>query len=266
MGGPKDPDPKNDDAKDIAAIKLAIENGVTLIDTAQNYANGRCEEIVGEAVKDLPRDSFQILTKQNKDRLSYQNVLDDCDASLERLGVDAIDYFLCHAPNIEFDMKEFFRATNELYKKDKIKNVGVSNFGPNMLKIAVEESDTPIVVNQVHFALDDDDVLSTGTYDFCKDHGVAIQAYRTLVDLEVNKAALKVIDEIAQKRNLSRQQVAVAYINSYEGLSFTIKASSNEHWDAIKEALKTTLDAEEIDALRKSHKGMEGGLRHFLEL
>lgn len=266
MGGTKDPDPENDDSKDSAAIKLAIENGVTLIDTAQNYANGRCEEIIGEAVAALPRDSFQILTKQNKERLSYQNVLEDFAASQKRLGVDVIDYFLCHAPNTQFDIKDFFRVTNKLYAQGKIRNVGVSNFGPNMLKIAVKISETPIIVNQVHFALDDDDVLSTGTYDFCREHNITVQAYRTLVDLEVNRPALKILDDIARTRRITRQQVAIAYINSYEGLTFTIKASSKEHWGAVKEALGIILETEEIVMLRNSHKGLKGSLRHFLEI
>ena len=54
MGGAKDPDPANDDAKGIAAINLALDSGISLIDTAQNYAAGRCEEIIGEAIKSRP--------------------------------------------------------------------------------------------------------------------------------------------------------------------------------------------------------------------
>ena len=50
MGGTKEPDPNNDDDRDIAVIKTAIDAGITLIDTAQNYADGRCEESVGEAI------------------------------------------------------------------------------------------------------------------------------------------------------------------------------------------------------------------------
>jgi diketogulonate reductase-like aldo/keto reductase len=264
IGGTKDPDPNNDDAKDIAIIQLAIENDVTLIDTAQNYANGRCEELVGLAVKDLPRESFQILTKQFKDRLTYQNVIDDCAASLKRLGVEYIDYFACHAPNSDFNPKNFFKATNELVKQGKVKNVGVSNFGPKMLKIAVEESETPITFNQVFFNFSDDDVLSTGTYDFCIDNGIRVQAYRILVELDENKEAHEILGELSVRYNCSVQEIAVAYINSYEGLSFTIKSSSRKHWDSVKEALKLELKPDDIARLRESHRDIEGTRRHFL--
>lgn len=266
MGGSKVPNPNNNDNKDISIIKQAINSGVFLIDTAQNYADGKCEEIVGKALKDISRKSYRILTKQKKDRLKYQNVIDDCNTSLKRLGVDYVDYFLCHAPNLDFDMKDFFRAANELVKLGKVKNVGVSNFGPKMLQLAIEQSDTPIVVNQVHFALDDDDVLSTGTYDFCRQHNITIQAYRTLADLEENENTLKIIDKIAQKRQLTRHQVAVAYINQYEGLAFTLRASSSNHWTEIKEALDITLKPDEMKVLRDSHKNITGKFKHFLEL
>lgn len=56
MGGTKAPDPNNDDEKDISIIKTALESGITLIDTAQNYADGKCEGIVGQAITNYPRE------------------------------------------------------------------------------------------------------------------------------------------------------------------------------------------------------------------
>ncbi len=266
MGGMKDPDPDNDDQRDIDAIKLAIAEGVTLIDTAQNYANGRSEELVGQAIKGLDRDSFQILTKQRKERLSFDNVLEDCESSMARLGVEYIDYFVCHAPNEEFDMKDFFRASNQLHEEGKIRNVGVSNFGSNMLKLAVDESATPIVLNQVHFSLDDDDVLSTGTYDFCRENNIHIQAYRTLVNMDKNEKAYKVVSEIGAVVGLTPQQVAISYINSFDLMAFTIKASSKKHWDEIKAAVNTRLGDDYIKRIRDSHKDIKGNFRRYLEV
>ena len=63
MGGRMDPEPSNDDEKDVNTIQLALDSGIKLIDTAQIYAAGKCEELVGIAIKDRPRDSYQILTK-----------------------------------------------------------------------------------------------------------------------------------------------------------------------------------------------------------
>ena len=108
MGGTKDPDPNNDDARDIAVIKLAIGSGIVLIDTAQNYAKGKCEELVGQAIVGYPRDTVRLLTKQNTQKLSFEQVVQGCHDSLERLGVTYLDYFVCHAPNPDFDLRDFF--------------------------------------------------------------------------------------------------------------------------------------------------------------
>lgn len=266
MGGAGEPNPNNDDDVDKAAILLAISNDIILIDTAQSYARGRSEELVGEALVGRPRNSYEILTKQRLDRLGYNDVMEDFEQSLLRLKVNYIDYFVCHAPNATFDMRDFFRASNKLYEDGKIKNVGVSNFGPNMLKLAVKISKIPISLNQVHVSLDDDDVFATGTYRFCVENGIVVQAYRTLANLGVNKGAYKMLKSIADKRGISVQQVAVAYINSYPGMAFTIKASTLKHWQEIKEALNLKLDDSEINQLRAAHKNVNGSFRQYLDL
>lgn len=266
MGGTKDPDPNNDDKKDISIIQLALDSGITLIDTAQNYAAGKCEELVGQAVKDRPRGSYQILTKQARDNLSYQGVIDGCKASLKRLGVDYIDYFVCHAPNTDFDMHDFFKAANQLYKDGLIRNVGVSNFGIKSLQIALETSDLPISLNQVSFSLNDDDILRTGTYEFCVKNKIPIQAFRILAGLKDNKEIADVLETIATKYDLSVQQVAFAYINIYENIHFTVRASSKEHWQQIKDALDVRLKDDDLATLKELHSGRQGAFGEFLEI
>ncbi|MCL2037846.1 aldo/keto reductase [Candidatus Saccharibacteria bacterium] len=266
MGGMKDPDPNNDDAGDIAVIRLALDNGITLIDTAQNYAAGKAEELVGQAIKGRLRDSFQILTKQDTEKLSYQEVVDGCRASLDRLGVDFVDYFVCHAPNADFDMRGFFRAANQLYKDGSIRNVGVSNFGIKSLQIALDTSDLPISLNQVSFAMDDDDIIRTGTYDFCVKNNIPIQAFMTLVNWKENKEIIGVLETIAPKYNLTVQQLALAYINSFENMHFTIRASSVEHWQQIKDAMNARLESGDIATLKKLQHGRKGLFGELLEI
>lgn len=266
MGGTKEPDPNNDDEKDISIIQLALDNGITLIDTAQNYAAGRCEELVGQAIKDRPRGSYQILTKQAKENLSYQGVIDGCKASLKRLGVDHIDYFVCHAPNANFDTRDFFRAANQLRSDGLIRNVGVSNFDVKFLQIALEASDSPISLNQVSFSLNDDDILSTGTYEFCVKNKIPIQAFRTLAGLKDNKEIADVLKTIAPKYDLTIQQLALAYINSYENIYFTVRASSKEHWQQIKYAMEVQLENDDLVALKELHNGKQGSFGDFLKL
>lgn len=266
MGGTKNPDPNNDDKKDISIIRLALDSDITLIDTAQNYAAGKCEELVGQAIKDRPRDSYQILTKQAKENLSYQGVIDGCKASLKRLGVGYIDYFVCHAPSADFDMRDFFKAANQLYKDGLIRNVGVSNFGIISLQLALEASDLPISLNQVSFSLNDDDILQTGIYEFCVKNKIPIQAFRTLASLKDNKEITDILEKIAPKYDLTTQQVALAYINSYKNIYFTVRASSKEHWRQIKNALDVRLGDDDLATLKELHSGRQGVFGNFLEV
>lgn len=266
MGGTKDPDPNNDDEKDISTIKLAIDSGITLIDTAQNYAAGKCEELVGQAIAEYPRESVQMLTKQMRLHLSYDEVIQGCKDSLKRLGVDYLDYFVCHAPNTDFDLKDFFKASNQLYKDGLIKHVGVSNFGPKALKIALETSELPIALNQVSFSINDSAILTSGTYDFCVQNKIPIQAYRSVVDIESQADSYEALCVISTKMKLTPHQVLIAYLNSYEGIHFTIRASSKEHWQQIKDALNIQLPSSDIEELKIIHMTKKGNFGHFLAI
>lgn len=264
MGGTKDPDPNNDDAKDISVIKLAINSDITLIDTAQNYAAGKCEELVGQAIAGYPRDKVQLLTKQDTRKLSYDQVVQGCHDSLKRLGTTYVDYFVCHAPNADFDLREFFKAGNQLYKDGLIRHIGVSNFGVKPLQTALEASELPIALNQVSFSINDSDILTSGTYEFCLRHNIPIQAYRPLVDIAKEQDSYDLLVRIAQDMKLTPHQVLIAYLNSYEGVSFTVRASSTEHWDQIKAALRIRLKASDVEELKATHETKQGAFGHFL--
>ncbi len=265
IGGTKDRDPNNNDEKDLGIITTAIENGISLIDTAQNYASGYCEELVGRAVQELNRQEYQILTKQMKSHLRYDEVIEGCQTSLKRLGLEYIDYFVCHAPNPEVDMKEFFKACNKLYDLGLIKNIGVSNFGPKMLKLAMDASDLPIRLNQVSFSLADYDIITMGTYDFCLTKDIPIQAYRTLAASKDNKEISDLITPISKKYNLTPEQISLAYLNSFDNINFTIRASTSKHWDEIKEALDIKLNSGDLNKIRLFHQKQVGQFKHFLK-
>jgi len=266
MGGTKKPDPNNDDTKDISVITTAINSGITLIDTAQNYADGKCEELVGQAIADYSREEVQILTKQKRLQLSYDQVIQGCHDSLKRLGVGYLDYFVCHGPNPDFDLRDFFKASNQLYQDGLIRHVGVSNFGIRSLRTALEATELPIALNQVSFSINDSDILTSGTYDFCLRHGIPIQAYRPLVDIKLEQDSYDLLVKVARAMDITPHQVLIAYLNSYEGVNFTIRASSVEHWKQIQEALEIKLAAADLEALRKMHMTKQGFFGNFLEI
>lgn len=199
-----------------------------------------------------------------KANLLFDEVIEGCKASLNRLGLEYIDYFVCHAPNPETGVDEFFKATNQLHKEGLIRNVGVSNFGPKTLQVALDVSVLPIALNQVSFSFTDYDIISTGTYDFCMENDIPIQAYRPLVSTRDNPEAMKILNEIAHKYNITSMQTAIAYINSFDNMHFTLRASTQEHWIQNIEATKVQLDDADVAKLMDFHKKQRGAFAHFL--
>jgi len=133
--------PQQDD-ESVAAITHAIESGVNWIDTAAGYGFGRSESIVGKAIAGL-RDKPYVFTKcsllEGPDRkvvrsLKRDSILREAEASLERLGVDAIDLYQIHWPRPAEDIEEGWSALVELRDRGLVKHIGVSNFSVEQLR------------------------------------------------------------------------------------------------------------------------------------
>ena len=123
MGGRKEVDPNNDDNADIEAIKNGINLGITHLDTAENYANGHSEELLGEAIKNFDRSKLFIVSKVGRTKLKHDDLIKSCKESLQRIGTTYLDLFLIHAPSLEIPIEESMKAMNELYDEGLIKNI-----------------------------------------------------------------------------------------------------------------------------------------------
>ena len=113
MGGEYERDEKND-ATDIKIIKQAISLGMTNIDTAEKYAAGHAEELVGTAIKGADRKKLFIVSKVWEENLHYDDVMEAADKSLKRLGTDYIDLYLVHMRNFDIPLKETMKAMDLL--------------------------------------------------------------------------------------------------------------------------------------------------------
>jgi len=130
-----------DDADSMAAIKRAIELGVNWIDTARVYGFGRSEEVVGRALKQMSEKPY-IFTKcglegRNGDgvnELKASTIERQCEESLSRLGVEAIDLYQIHWPIPDEDIEEGWVACVALLNAGKVRHIGVSNFGVSQLE------------------------------------------------------------------------------------------------------------------------------------
>lgn len=142
----------------------ARELGVILFDTANVYARGRAEEVVGRALADFPRDSYVLATKvyfpmgdgPNDRGLSRKHVFEQCHGSLRRLGVDYVDLYQCHRFDEETPMEETCEVMHDLIRQGKILYWGVSEWPAariaEVVDLCVEAGWTPPVSNQPEYS------------------------------------------------------------------------------------------------------------------
>lgn len=144
-------------------IYRAYELGINLFDTANVYAGGRAEEVMGRALKAFPRDSYVLATKvyfpmgnrPNDRGLSRKHIFEQCHASLRRLGTDYIDLYQCHRYDRETPLEETVRAMGDLIRQGKILYWGVSEWSASQILDAVhlcqQMNIDPPVSNQPHY-------------------------------------------------------------------------------------------------------------------
>jgi voltage-dependent potassium channel beta subunit len=144
----------------ISIIDKAYELGINFFDTANIYMHGEAEKIVGEALRKYPRESYVLATKvwgpmgerPNDRGLSRKHIMEQCEASLKRLGLDYIDVYYCHAFDYDTPMEETLRAMDDLVRQGKVLYIGISNWTAAQIAEAVSIVDkyllNRIVVNQ----------------------------------------------------------------------------------------------------------------------
>ena len=137
------------DADSIDIIRTGLKRGINFFDTAELYAEGRSEEVLGTALRDVPRGEVVIATKvsgaaegqpPNSCGLSRKHILEACDNSLQRLGTDHIDLYQCHWMDANVPLEETLCALNDLVREGKVLHIGCSNFSADVLYRALEIS------------------------------------------------------------------------------------------------------------------------------
>ncbi|GMA56729.1 aryl-alcohol dehydrogenase-like predicted oxidoreductase [Alicyclobacillus sacchari] len=144
----------------VACIDRAYELGINFFDTANAYNRGQAELVVGEALRKYPRTSYVLATKvyfpmgdgPNDRGLSRKHIVEQCEASLRRLGVDYIDLYQCHRFDSTVSLEETLYALDDLVRAGKILYAGVSEWSAAQITQAVAISDKrnlrPIISNQ----------------------------------------------------------------------------------------------------------------------
>jgi diketogulonate reductase-like aldo/keto reductase len=246
MGGILNADPKNDE-QDRKGLRIALELGVTLIDTADLYGAGHAEELVGVAIKGFDRDKLFIVSKVYKDKLAYDDVIKACRASLERLRTDYLDLYLIHAPNPEIPIKDTFKALDELKEQGLIREIGVSNFTIDELKEAQSVTKNKIVVNQLHYNLAYQNLQEA--VDYCRTNDIMVMAYRPIERGALIEKEIPVIEDMCKKYGKSKPQIVINWLIS-QGIVAISKMSDPKHLMENLKSLDFTMDKEDIERLR----------------
>lgn len=185
----------------VKAIKAAYDLGVTSIDTAPIYGQGTSEEITGEAIKDIPRDKVQILTKygmrwdETKGALAFksknnngedidiykyagkESVIKECEDSLKRLGTDYIDLYQIHWPDVTTPIEETMEAVAKLIEQGKVRYAGVCNYNVEQMQEAAKYIN--LVSSQVPYSMVKRDI-EKDVVPYCLENNTSILAYSPL--------------------------------------------------------------------------------------
>jgi diketogulonate reductase-like aldo/keto reductase len=213
------------DNASVAALRRGIELGATMIDTAEMYANGRAEELVGRAIKGFERDGLFIVTKVWPTNASYEGVLKAAERSSERLGT-YIDLYLLHWPS-SFLVCETMRAMEELVKKGLVRHIGLSNFdvkGIEDARACLKNTDIAAVQNRFSPAYRKD---YSSVIPYAQREGMMYMAYTP-----IEKGALsgnRLLRKIGEKYGKTPIQIALNWLICIEPVVPIPKASRMEH-------------------------------------
>ncbi len=248
IGGDSSPNPTLDSVS-LAALHSAIESGYTHFDTAEYYAAGHSEELVGQAVRETKtkREDVFITTKVSPEHLNYNDVLKSCENSLRRLKMDYVDLYLIHWPSIGMKLEDAFRGLNKLVHNGKVKHLGVSNFKLKLLKQSQQLSETPIITNQVPYSLPNHTYVENGVLEYCQQNDILVTAYTPVKfrSVRVNKT----LGEIAKAHSATPFQIALAWLVMQPRV-ITIPMSLNpQHIKENFDAAEIQLSAKEMAQL-----------------
>lgn len=248
IGGESTADPSLDSAS-MTALRAALETGYSHFDTAEYYAAGHSEELIGRAIRETGarREDVFITTKVSPEHLNYNDVLRCCENSLRRLNMDYVDLYLIHWPGRGTDYVEAFRALNKLVRDGKVRHLGVSNFKLKLLKDSQELSETPIITNQVPYRLPDKTYVENGVIEYCQQNDILITAYSPVKfrNLPVNKT----IKAIAEKHNATPFQIALAWLVAQPKVITIPMSFDPQHIRENFEAADIELTSEEFKQL-----------------
>jgi diketogulonate reductase-like aldo/keto reductase len=234
-------------AEEVAALRLGLDLGLTLIDTAEMYASGRAEQVVGAAIAGR-RDEVFLVSKVLPHNATRTGTVAACERSLRRLGTDRLDLYLLHWPGA-VPLAETLEGFAALQQAGKIRHWGVSNFDVGELAaFAALPGEAAAATNQVLYNLTRRGI-EWDLLPHCQAQGMPVMAYSPIEQGRLlGEPALA---RVARRLGATPAQVALAWVLRQDGVIAIPKAATPRHVEDNRAALDLRLgpdDLAELDA------------------
>ncbi len=247
--------------KEVAGLQYGIDLGLSMIDSAEMYADGKAEMIAGRAIQRYDRKDIYLISKVYPQNACREHIYSSLDRSLKLLGTDYLDMYLLHWRE-DADLSEVVYLMEELKEKGKIRRWGVSNFDvADMEDLWKVPDGNKCCVNQILYNLGTRGI----EYDLLqwqREKQVPFMAYTPVgqagalvTEAGVSKEALmsdKNVLEVAEKHGISIVQLLLAFVLRLDDMIAIPKAVSPEHIDENAAALDIVLTDEDLEQLSAS--------------
>jgi diketogulonate reductase-like aldo/keto reductase len=236
-------------AQEIDALRLGIDLGMTLVDTAEMYGGGATEALVGEAIAGR-RDDVFLVSKVLPNHATRRGTITACEASLRRLKTDRLDLYLLHWREEDTPVDETLEAFDELRRGGKIRAWGVSNFDvDDMEELVTKRPDDVPATDQVLYNL-----MRRGIewdlLPWCHARAIPIMAYSPIEQGRLlGRRALR---RIADRQDATPAQIALAWVLRQPEVIAIPKASTIDHVRENRGALEIRLTADDLDELDRA--------------
>jgi len=229
-------------ADEVAALRLAIDLGIRLIDTAEMYGDGGAEQVVGEAIAGRREELF-LVSKVLPSNASRAGTRSACERSLRRLGTDRIDLYLLHWRGA-VPLGETVDALAGLQREGKIRHWGVSNFdAADMAQVWKLANGRDCAANQVYYSASRRGI-EFDLLPWQRSHRIPVMAYCPLDEGRLARDAT--LAEIGRRHDAGAAQVAIAWLLAQPGVIAIPKAVRPEHVRALAAAGELRLEPEDI--------------------
>lgn len=247
-----------DDARkrglEIAALGRGVALGMTHIDSAEMYGDGRAEKLVGEAIKGLDRKELYLVSKVYPHNAGRANIFKSCEKSIARMGCGYLDLYLLHWRG-GVPLSETVACMEELVKRGQIRRWGVSNFDlGDMNELYSIKDGKNCAVNQVLFHLGSRGV-EYALLPWLRERGIPLVAYCPLAQAGSLRRGLlenRAVTELANARGLTPAQVLLCFVLGTPGVAAIPKASQSEHTALNAACAHIKLTEEERAALDRA--------------